>query len=244
MIVGISGLAGSGKDTCADFFVRNHGFVKVAFADPLKRIVREVFGFSYDQLWGPSVMRSAPDIRYARKHGPHVKHEGASHDQEQCQCCSEWYELHDPSSGGTPSCFLTPRYALQKLGTEWARGCYPNVWVEYALRVADRLSVEGGYTYDAVRGLEHAWRPGDENWRTNVVIPDVRFKNEIDGLRAHGAKLIRIVRSGSGLVGGAGQHTSETEQASIPDDAFDTVIQNDGTLAELGEAVARWMVEP
>jgi hypothetical protein len=74
-----------------------------------------------------------------------------------------------------------------------------------------------------------------------VVIPDVRFKNEIDGLRAHGAKLIRIVRSSAGLAGAAGQHTSETEQASIPDDAFDTVIQNDGTLAELGEAVAAWL---
>lgn len=30
MIIGISGLAGSGKDTCADFLVRDHEFVKVS----------------------------------------------------------------------------------------------------------------------------------------------------------------------------------------------------------------------
>jgi hypothetical protein len=238
MIIGISGLAGSGKDTCADFLVRDHGFVKVALADLIKRMVRDVFGFSYEQLWGPSSERNKPDERYPREHGPHIKHDGAGHDWEQCQCCGALYELHDPRSGGTPSCFLTTRFALQKLGTEWGRLCYPNVWIDYVARVHQEIQ-RGNRCYDAQRGLtplkELTLSPA------GVVVPDVRFKNEIDGLRAHGAKLIRIVRSSAGLSGAAGQHTSETEQASIPDGAFDTVIQNDGTLAELGEAVTAWL---
>lgn len=238
MIVGISGLAGSGKDTLADILVREHRFVKVSFADPLKRICADIFGFSYDQLWGPSASRNAPDERYPRQHGPHVKHEGAGHDREQCQCCGALYELHDPSSGGTPSCFLTPRFALQKLGTEWGRTCYSNLWVDYAIRVSKKIEQEGGHVYTARSGLDHRWRPGDQNWKDSVVIPDVRYKNEIDSLLAHGAKLIRVVRSSAGLVGAAGAHTSETEQVEIPDSYFDTVVQNDGTIAELGKLAA------
>jgi len=46
MIIGVAGNAGSGKDTVADHLVKHHGFVKVALADPLKRICREVFDFS------------------------------------------------------------------------------------------------------------------------------------------------------------------------------------------------------
>lgn len=212
MIVGISGLAGSGKDTCADFLVRDHGFAKVALADPLKRIAADVFGFSYEQLWGPSSMRNAPDTRYLRNHGPSL--------DGRCMCCGFGFDLFPlglATEESQPPCFLTPRFALQQLGTEWGRGCYPDIWIEYAVRKSSVAQ--------------------------NVVIPDVRFKNEVDGLRAHGAKLIRVVRSSAGLVGVAGAHTSETEQASIPDSDFDTVIRNDGTIAEIGEAVAKWLKE-
>jgi len=63
-LVGISGQAGSGKDTVADRLVTDHGFVKVGLADPLKRFGKEVFGFTEEQLWGPSEMRNALDDRY------------------------------------------------------------------------------------------------------------------------------------------------------------------------------------
>ena len=36
MIIGLSGWARSGKDTVANHLVKNHGFVKMAFADPMK----------------------------------------------------------------------------------------------------------------------------------------------------------------------------------------------------------------
>lgn len=35
-IIGLAGVAGSGKDTVADYLVRQHGYTKIAFADPLR----------------------------------------------------------------------------------------------------------------------------------------------------------------------------------------------------------------
>jgi len=227
MIIGISGLAGSGKDTCADFLVRDHGFVKVALADPIKRMTAEAFGFSYEQLWGASSERNKPDERYPRSHGPIYK-------DGRCACCG--HSLVGAFEREM-QCYLTPRFALQRLGTEWGRGCYDNVWVEYAVRVAEVLS-DGRHYYDPSHRCNMLYEV-NHSTPSSVVIPDVRFKNEIDGLRAHGAKLIRVVRPSAGLAGAAGQHTSETEQASIPDSVFDTVIQNAGTVADLGEAVNR-----
>jgi dephospho-CoA kinase len=52
MIIGITGLKYSGKDTIADYLCEKHGFVKKSFADPLKKGVQELFGFTDEQLWG------------------------------------------------------------------------------------------------------------------------------------------------------------------------------------------------
>ena len=68
MIIGLIGLAGSGKDTAADFLV-DKGFVKMAWADPIKRFAMEIFDFSEEQLWGPSEKRSEPDKRYPLSNG-------------------------------------------------------------------------------------------------------------------------------------------------------------------------------
>jgi len=43
MLVGIYGKAGAGKDTIGDHLVNQYGFHKIALADPIKRIVKDVF---------------------------------------------------------------------------------------------------------------------------------------------------------------------------------------------------------
>ncbi|MFA5757982.1 MAG: hypothetical protein WC942_01195 [Clostridia bacterium] len=63
-IVGISGLAGSGKDTVADLLLQKDGFIKISLADPIKRFARELWGFSIEQLWGSSEHRNEQDLRY------------------------------------------------------------------------------------------------------------------------------------------------------------------------------------
>lgn len=51
LVIGISGKAHSGKDTLANILVSNYGFVSIAFADKLKRMVRKHYGFKTEELW-------------------------------------------------------------------------------------------------------------------------------------------------------------------------------------------------
>lgn len=46
----LAGAAGVGKDTLADYLVREHGYVKYRFADPLKKLLNERFGWT-PEMW-------------------------------------------------------------------------------------------------------------------------------------------------------------------------------------------------
>lgn len=240
MILGICGLAGVGKDTSADHLVVNHDFTKVALADPLKRIARDVYAFTDEQLWGPSAMRNGPDKRYLRE--VHERHDWlleATADRGEEWRCDRCGLLGKEQ---TDDCrvYLTPRFALQLLGTEWGRRCYSNTWVDYTLRLAKEL-LSGTKEYDRVGGLQipsykahQGIRYSEYNHRTKgVVISDVRFMNEIDAIHHAGGRVIRVTRPTGGLEGAAGQHVSEKEQMSISDSLFDAVIPNDSTIEAL-----------
>lgn len=230
MLIGICGLAGSGKDTSADHLVRKHRFVKVSFADPLKRVAKDIYAFSDEQLWGPSAMRNAPDKRYVRElHERHDWQDDAATGGFRCTRC-------DLLGGqATPQCvvYLTPRYCLQQLGTEWGRRCYPSTWVDYAIRTAGRLRSGECVKYSAKEGITEVPFTYFEA-AGGVVIPDVRFQNEIDAIRGAGGKVLRVVRDGAGLTGAAGLHPSEAEQAAMPNDLFDAVISNNADIKALG----------
>lgn len=51
-LIGLSGKAGSGKDTVADYLARVYGYSPFAFADLLKEVVGLAFNFSAEQLFG------------------------------------------------------------------------------------------------------------------------------------------------------------------------------------------------
>ena len=51
MLLGITGKAGSGKDTLVDALIRKHGGVKVSFSDPLKTACKALFQLSDSQLY-------------------------------------------------------------------------------------------------------------------------------------------------------------------------------------------------
>jgi len=60
MIIGLTGKAGTGKDTAADYLVNRHGFAKLSFATALKRGLNAMFGFSMkqwdDREWKETVL--------------------------------------------------------------------------------------------------------------------------------------------------------------------------------------------
>ena len=62
----VSGFSGVGKDEFCRRLVEKHGAVHTGLADPAKRHMAEVYGFSRDQLFGPSAMRNAGDARYPK----------------------------------------------------------------------------------------------------------------------------------------------------------------------------------
>lgn len=69
-IIGICGHPGAGKNTVGEILhAADETWVLMAFADPLKEIVGEVYDFSHDQLWGPSHLRDVPDKRYSKGDG-------------------------------------------------------------------------------------------------------------------------------------------------------------------------------
>jgi len=231
MIVGICGLTKSGKSAAADVLVKDHGYVAVAFGDALKRILMELFNFTEEQLWGSK--KEVPDERYPRP--THEFDDG----EQWCKVCGML--IHDTELVGgikrLKTCYLTPRYAMQTLGTEWGRKCYSNVWVEQTMRVVDDL-LHFPFRYTPSVGLI---QDGDESVESsNVVIPDVRFKSEMDGVAGAGGKLVRITRPGHEKP--KWDHPSETEQLTVPDSEFDYIIHNNGTLEDLALKVEEMMM--
>lgn len=61
MLIGLTGLAGSGKDSVADALESNRGFVRVGFADPMKHFLADILGWDRQVLWGPSELRNWRD---------------------------------------------------------------------------------------------------------------------------------------------------------------------------------------
>jgi len=102
MIIGISGYQSSGKDTVADYLVKEYGFVKLSFASALKDIVAIIFGWSREKLEGLTVEDR------------------------------KWREEIDEKWAKTLSIpILTPRYVLQHLGTEVFRNHFhPDIWTK------------------------------------------------------------------------------------------------------------------
>ncbi len=195
-IIGIIGAIGSGKDTIADYLIRERRFKKLSFARRVKDAAAAVFGWDRELL------------------------EGATRESR------EWREQVDAFWG------LSPRTALQKIGTEMFRQhIRDDIWV---------------------RGVEKdlAAEPTQ-----SFVITDCRFQNEIDTIRRAGGRLVYIERGAQPEwipraieayknPGGpdaqwfedAGIHLTVWSTYALAEQA-DLRVSNNGTLEELYEAV-------
>ena len=223
-------LKGSGKNTAADLIKELvPGAVDIAFADPMKEFCQEVFDFSDEQLWGRSEAREKPDKRYPRNRGEHVWRPNGL-----CRNCGA-------AEGYCGLCVshLTPREALQQLGTEWGRACYPEVWVEYGIRRAQQLldpprdeDCPACFGDGPMRGGACAHCINAATPAPLVIVTDCRFQNEADAVRAAGGKVLRITRPGCG---GSDSHASEAEAATIE---VDYEVTNDDTIDVLRKRLA------
>ncbi len=140
MIVGLTGKAGAGKDTVADFLVQKYGFVKVGLADPIKALLNARFGWE-PEWWGDREWKEDAQVFHGERMNPREA--------------------------------FSPRSWAQWLGTEVGRTLEPEVWVRLA---KERI--------DAIVG---------ESPNTHIVIPDIRFDNEVSLTTV----LLKIVRESS-----------------------------------------------
>lgn len=258
-LIGVSGQAGSGKDTISNYLCDEYGFVKVALADPIKRLGYYVFHFSYDQLWGPSSQRNALDVRYQKDNA--WKEAEARLEAFGKQYVIDILGDDDPQVVTKAYSSLirwffwlwaendiknnfSPRIMLQTLGTEWGRNSIgEDVWMNYLLRTSKTLLHEDGNTkqwnYDALEGCIPANR--NEKIR-GIVASDVRFENEFKRIRSEGGVVIRIIRPDTDEAAatlGIPDHESEAHDYSF--DNFDFILNNEGSLSSLYAALDTFM---
>lgn len=229
MMVGILGFAQTGKDTISDLLAEA-GFIRVAFADPLKRITRTLFDFTYEQMWGTLQQKEAPDERYPREHtwSERIEH----NTRRMCLCCGRVAILD--RRGFMPEedfgqCYLNGRYALKIIGTEGARHCYDSIWSDQTIRAA--RAILDGWSYSREHGVMGLSLTAPQG----VIFTDCRFENEVKSIRDAGGKVYRLRRPGYDEP--RFDHASEVEQTRIPDYALDGTIHNDGTLEDLKRKV-------
>lgn len=115
------------------------------------------------------------------------------------------------------------RTLLQQVGTNTVCAKQPDFWVDFIINI--------------LKLFEDTWDV--------VLIPDCRFINEIEKMRANfDTKVIRVVRPNfdNGLSESQKQHASET---ALDNFKFDYIVQNTGTVEELKTALSRvyWRIK-
>lgn len=129
---------------------------------------------------------------------------------------------------------LTPRYIMQKVGTEMGREVHKDTWVRYCF---DKINMASRGEHVLIHIPERrGFFPASESGRdlTRWVITDVRYPEEADSVRAHGGKVIKVFRPDL-IEAYQDQHASETNIDRIEEDLF---ITNNSTLAFLRDRVA------
>lgn len=146
MILGVTGLIGSGKDTIADYLCTFHGFKRLSFAGSLKDAVAAIFGWDREMLEGTT------------------------------KSSREWREQIDEWWSERLQFTITPRWILQQWGTEVCRdNFHKDIWVasvENKLRQSqdnivitdcrfknevEAIKNAGGITCRVERGMKPEW---------------------------------------------------------------------------------------
>jgi hypothetical protein len=282
-IIAIGGRGRSGKDTTGQFIRDALGDDRVkliAFAGPIKQVCREVFDWTDEHVNGG--LKGEPDLRYPRTctswtpwrtNRHECTHCGKVIDAtvlelapgrhgvrwHECTHCGKVIDATSVARTGwspepAPCSHLTPREAMQTLGTEWGRACYEDVWAALGVRRALGWVVKGD-SIEKRRLRRRLQEAGDRRdaWECNrvetrladmdalprvAVITDCRFTNEARLVREAGGEVWFLERDAGDLEGGIAGHPSEEEMKGPEyQDLVSRRFNNDGTLDDLRASV-------
>lgn len=138
----------SGKTTLANYLERDRGFKKISFAEPIKRL-ESIQANIHPNSWRPTLEK------YMEEYFPFIR------DQK---TYIDYFQEIFLSSEAMPG--KKNRNLLQRIG-HGARDLYENIWIDYALNIADKQ-------------------------KKKIVIDDVRYFNELEILNLNGFMTWRI----------------------------------------------------
>ena len=215
-IIALSGWKKSGKDTASEILIKEHGFTRISFADPLKDMVAEEYGIERSWLDNPEFKESpllnlpvepkddfskmlhmfmVREFRTKQGDGPEAESVKIEDGKMLTLRCGIWEQLYQ-----------TPR-SLAILKGSVNRSVRSNYWVKKAIQ--------------AMKSKE-----------TNAfVISDLRYKSELEQLRKafkDSLTTIRINRFDT-------NPSTDPSENDLDDVSFDFVIENRGTKEEFFE---------
>lgn len=159
-----------------------------------------------------SLMETELQSLFGKRHNGTFQLKFASPLKQVCRDLFGWGLRHtdgDLKEVVDPRYDVTPRHAMQTLGTEWGRGMiHPNIWVEIMR--------------NKIRNIKHAY----------VIVSDCRFDNEAQMIRDEGGVVVQICRPGIEYV-----DVHESERGISPE-LVDCTINNDATIADLQMVVS------
>lgn len=174
IVLGLAGVAGSGKDTVADYLVRRYGFLKFSFSDALYREVAAAFGLEDETLLRDRKTKDVGDHNLALEF---CLRDEFTHALQRLP--GEPVDITAPRS---------PRQILQWWGTEYRRAQDPNYWL-------DRAGQWMAEVWGACKYPEH--RP------QLFVNTSVRFPNEQAWVRGFACGQVwHLRRAGLGAING------------------------------------------
>jgi len=249
LIICVSGFSGVGKDEFCRALRSNHGAVQIGMADAAKRHMADLYGFTEQQLFGPSKNRNAGDVRFPKVFSvdspvtllplPLVDVKWSDTPVHQVKVVVEGESR--TVALGDPSVWLSPREALQKY-CEHMNGMFLDTWIRKGMEQHVAFAT-GGTEYRPMSGLV----PADASFKGGQVVTcfaDFRHKHEFKAAARYRSDSCRVVfvRIKSEKVPAPPyDHRSETEQTEIPDKDFHFIIQNNGTIADLWKAADTMM---
>lgn len=207
MIIGFAGKAASGKTTAANFL--KDILPGETLVIPMAMVLRdEVEAF----LRRAGAEGYVPLVYGSQEDKVRVFYVDTAQSRAACNQWENFVAEHRDIQDRPGVTAVTVRRILQWWGTEYRRAQDPDYWTKAWGRKVEQYDLG----------------------RIHIVVDDVRFLNELNVIRAHGGRIVKIERPG---FAGANNHSSETSLDDYRD--WDAIVVNDGTLGEFRDKVVR-----